>query len=370
MTRHTWIRSCVLLLSVLATAAALAGWKQASLEEADAAWANQPEPMERVNAATATAREFRPTTTAIGTVLAMRSITLSNEVAGTVDRVALKPGEIVETGQVLVALDVSVEQAELKAQQARARLAETRLERVQRLHAERAASQEEVDRALAERDVAVAEVERLKAIIDRKTVRAPFRARVGIANVHPGQYLAAGTTLTTLQSVDDAVNVDFAVPQQVAATLRDNQPITVLSAGTEIPARIVAVDSRVDPRTRNATIRARIANADLAPAPGASVRVSVPSGKPRHAVSLPVAALRKGPAGDHVFVLEADEAGKLRAHRRAVESGPMQGDQVLIVNGLEAGERVAASGSFKLRESVLVAVANQDAVADAVGGSL
>jgi membrane fusion protein (multidrug efflux system) len=86
------------------------------------------------------------------------------------------------------------------------------------------------------------------------------------------------------------------------------------------------------------------------------VRVRVPVGAPRKAVAVPVSALRKGPGGDHVFVVESDAAGQTRAHERAVESGAMLGDEVLILAGLEAGERVAASGSFKLREGVLVAL--------------
>jgi membrane fusion protein (multidrug efflux system) len=75
------------------------------------------------------------------------------------------------------------------------------------------------------------------------------------------------------------------------------------------------------------------------------------------AVVIPVSALRKAPGGDHVFVLVADQEGKTRAHLRPVQSGPMTGDDVVILQGLESGEQVAASGSFKLREGVLVALA-------------
>lgn len=371
MSRHVMIRSAVLLAAVLMLAAVLAGWKQAALADADAAWANQPEPAELVEATLATAHEFRPTTVAIGTVRALRSVTLSNEVAGTVREVALRAGEVVDAGHVLVALDVAVEKAELKALQARARLAETRLARAQQLHQKRAVSQEELDSAQAERDVAQAEVERVKAVIDRKTIRAPFRARVGIANVHPGQYLNAGTVLTTLQSVEESVHVDFTVTQQVAATLREGETIAILPDGMNThEGRIVAVDSRVDPLTRNATVRARIERALHALAPGASVRVRVPVGEPRLAVRVPVNALRKGPAGDHVFVLTEDEPGQLRAHLRRVETGPMLGDEIVIRDGVQAGERVATTGSFKLREAVLVALGNDSAAATIAGGSL
>jgi membrane fusion protein (multidrug efflux system) len=258
---------------------------------------------------------------------------------------------------VLVALDVAVEEAELNAQQAQAALAQTVLVRRQSLRRDLATAQEEVDRARAELDVALAQIARTKAIIARKTIRAPFRARVGMADVHPGQYLNEGTPLTTLQGVDEAVHVDFMVPQQVAAALREGEHVDVFSNDdiSPMPATIVALDARVDPATRNAVVRARIERAEHTPPPGASVRVRVPIGSPRKAVTVPVSALRKGPGGDQVFVVETDRSGRPRAHARRVESGAMLGDEVVIYGGLAAGERVAASGSFKLRDGILVA---------------
>ena len=354
-----WIGSTALLGIIVTTGTALAAWKYSALEKSEAAAASQPEPMEVVTTAAARLREHRPTTTSVGTVLAMRSITLRNEIAGTVRRVGLASGQIVEPGALLVALDVSVEQAELEAQQAQAGLAQTSLDRLQALSRHQAVSQEEVDQARAARDVAQAQITRTRAIIARKTIRAPFLARVGIADVHPGQYLNEGTELTTLQGVADAAHVDFTVAQRVAGGLRVGDSVAVI-AGNEaepIAARIVAIDARVDPTTRNASVRARIAHAGNVPAPGASVRVLVPAGPPGKAVAVPVSALRKGPGGDHVFVIASDEAGKARAHLRPVRSGSVVGDEVLIYEGLAAGDQVATSGSFKLRESVLVAVA-------------
>ena len=360
--RLRWIGSVVLPLLVVAMGVALAVWKYDAIQEGQAASAKQPEPMETVTVALAKEIEHRQSTTSIGTVLALRSITLRNELAGTVRDVRLTPGQIVEAGTVLVALDVSVEEAELKAQEAQAALAKTVLERRTNLNHEMATTQEEVDRARADLDVARAQIARTKAIIARKTVRAPFRSRVGIADVHPGQYLNEGTLLTTLQGIDDAAHVDFTVAQQVAADLREGEQVEVF-AGTSIPiaAKIVALDSRIDPATRNAVVRARIEGAGNAPSPGASVRVRVPVGSVRKAVAVPVSALRKGPQGDQVFVITHDGDGHPRAHVQQVESGAMFGDEVVIHTGLKAGEQVATSGSFKLREAALVSIAGAGA---------
>lgn len=354
---HSGRRAALLIAAVLLIGATLTLWKFSSLRAAEAATANPAEPVEVVAAATASARPHSSTTTAIGTVRALRSVTLRNELPGTVSDVRLAPGRIVEPGALLVAFDVSVERAALRAQQAQAELAATVLARTRGLAEDGAASREELERAQAERDVALAEIARLEAIIERKTIRAPFRAQVGISDVHRGQYLSEGTGITTLQGVGDAMNVDFAVAQAVAGELRVGQAVDVYGEGSApLKATIVAVDSRVDPATRNATVRARLADGDLIPGPGASVRVEIPVGAARTAIVVPVSALRKGPAGDQVFVLADDSTGDTRASLRPVRAGDVVGDEVIIREGVAPGERVATSGSFKLRDGALVQI--------------
>ena len=367
MTR--WIAPVLLLAAVVTAGAGLGMWKMASIQEANAAALEQPEPSETITAVAATERQHRDTLTVIGSVLALRSVTLRNELAGTVRHVSLVPGAIVEAGTVLVALDVSVEEAELEALEAQAELARTTLERQQRLQAEHATTGIAVDRALAEREVAVAQIARTKAIIERKTIRAPFRARVGLADLHPGQYLNEGTELTTLQSVDDTLHVDFAVPQDVAATLSRGDSVGILVNGDDTPvrARIEALDARVDTTTRSTVVRARVSRANRTLAPGASVRVQVAAGAARQAVAIPGSALRKGPDGDHVFVVSEGADGRTRAQMRQVQAGALIGDEVLVHAGLAPGERVAASGSFKLRDGMPVSIA--EAPAAQLGGA-
>jgi membrane fusion protein (multidrug efflux system) len=360
MKSRQWIGSLLLVGAIIVSGVLLSAWKRSSIAESDAAAANQPEPAESVVTAVAREHEHIRTTTSIGTVVALRSITVRNELAGTVRQVTLEPGKIVEAGTVLVALDVSVEEADLQALQAQAELARTQFARMQRMSEHRAASEMEVDTARAEQEVVQAQVARIKAVINRKIIRAPFRARIGISDVHPGQYLNEGSLLTTLQGVDDSTYVDFTVAQQVAAVLRPGNKIDVFASGdtTGVKAEILAIDARVDSTTRNTMVRAKIKNSAQTPSPGASVRVQVPVGTPLMATAVPASAVRKGPAGDHVFVVVADEHGKTRARLREVVVDSMSGDDVVITKGLEPGEQVAASGSFKLREAALVAVSN------------
>jgi membrane fusion protein (multidrug efflux system) len=362
MKSRQWIGSLLLVGAVVVSAVLLSAWKRSSIAESDAAAANQPELAESIVTALVREHEHIRTTTSIGTVVATRSITVRNELAGTVRHVTLEPGKIVEAGTVLVALDVSVEEADLQALQAQAELARTQFARMQRMSERRAASEMEVDTARAEQEVVQAQVARIKAVINRKVIRAPFRARIGISDVHPGQYLNEGTLLTTLQGVDDSAYVDFTVAQQVAANLRAGNSVDVFAssegAAVGVKAEILAIDARVDPSTRNAMVRAKIKDAAQVARPGASVRVQVAVGTPLMATAVPASAVRKGPAGDHVFVVVADEQGKTRARLREVHVDAMSGDDVVITKGLSAGEQVAASGSFKLREAALVAVSN------------
>jgi membrane fusion protein (multidrug efflux system) len=352
------IASTLLVGIVVVIAGSLATWKTVSIRRAEAAAQSQPEPMESVQVAEVKQQPYHPSTTAIGTVVALRSITLRNELPGTVHEVHLTPGRIVEAGAVLVALDVSVEEADLRAQEAQAKLAQLVFERMQRMNQSRAVSDMDVDNALAARDVAMAQIARTKAVIARKIIRAPFRVRVGISDLHPGQYLNEGTQITTLQGVDAAVYVDFTVAQHVAIVLRKSASVEVTLGEGSAPVRatVLATDARVDPTTRNAIVRARIDGATDDFSPGASVRVAVPVGPTALAATVPVSALRKGPDGDHLFVVETDEQGKSRVRLRRVIAGEVLGDDVVIEKGISTGERVAASGSFKLHDSGLVAV--------------
>src|SRR5262249_56036380 len=134
--------------------------------------------------------------------------------------------------------------AESGGVEGQARVAETTLHRNEFLRQHEANAEAELDQARAQRDVMLAQVEHLKAIIAKKIIRAPFRARVGLADIHPGQYLNEGVQLTTLQGVADEENVDFSVAQSVAAALPLGSAVDVVTADGAAPisARIVAID--------------------------------------------------------------------------------------------------------------------------------
>lgn len=347
------LASLAVVIAVVIVVGAVYLWKQHTARVALAS-AHHGEPAEAIESSVARTQLHARTTTAIGTVRALQSINLQNELPGTVRKVDLQTGQIVDAGTVLVELDVAVEEAELAALEAEARLAASMLQRMEQAEKSQGASAADVDRARAEHDKSVANVERTKALIERKRVRAPFRARVGMVDLHLGQYLEPGTVITTLQGVDDAVHVDFAVTQEAAATLAVGSDIEVTVGSRTATAKIVAIDARVESATRNTWIRALLKGSNPLPAPGASVRVRVAVEAPHEVVVVPVSALRRGPEGDLVYVLEKAPDGALRAKTRRVVARAPIGDDIVIGEGLAAGERIATSGSFKLREGALV----------------
>ena len=220
----------ILVLATIGVGLALAAWKTNSLANAQEAAANQPEPMESVASAVAEEREHLRTTTSIGTVVALRSITVRNEIAGHgASRDADAGRRWSKPARCWWASTSRWNRPSCRRWRRSPSWPPRSSSACSAWWSARPRPQMELDAARAQLDVATAQTARTRAVIARKTIRAPFRARVGISDVHEGQYLNEGTELTTLQGVDDAAYVDFTVAQAVAATLRKGVPVGVFA---------------------------------------------------------------------------------------------------------------------------------------------
>jgi membrane fusion protein (multidrug efflux system) len=352
---RVWLR--VVTVCVL-VAGALAYFKYHQIQAAIAFGKSFPEPVEAVEVFVARTETWQPTTTVTGEVLALRTVDLSNELPGAIVEVNFAPGAEVAAGQVLVRLDTREEQAQLEAAAAEAELARLDYSRNQRLMASGAAAEEARDRTRARFDAAQATVRRLQAIIDKKTLRAPFAARTGLHQLEPGQYLDKGTVVTRLIGTGTELWIDFTLPQnQLQLELGDPVQVRQTDGGPSQQATIVARDAFVTETSRNVRFRALCDNARLGLVPGSLVTVEVPLGAPRTGTVVPITAVRRDAFGARVFVLHPAEEGARapdRAEQRTVTPGPQRGELLVIAAGLRAGERVAANGAFKLREGVLV----------------
>ncbi len=354
-----FVGSLFVVLAVLAGLAALAFVKYREMQTA----MSQPPPPESPAAvafATVESVDYQQTTTSIGTIVAPQSITVSNELPGTVTAIFLEQGKIVEKGDLLVQLDTSVEEAQLDSAKARLQIATSTWKRMKQAAESRAISELELDESESQLKQATAQVAELEAIISRKSFRAPFRGRLGLSDTHVGQYLPAGSTITTLQSIDDYLFVDFMIPQSIASDIDAHQPVQIPYQNYPLTARIVGMDAQADRLTRNVRFRARIEPVPEAMLPGDSAQVSVSYGEKERYPSMPSVALRYSPQGAFVYVVEKNEKGELRASARSVVPSATVSGRVAIEQGVELGEVIVSYGSFKLREGQLLTEASQE----------
>ena len=350
-----WLGSAILLILTLALIAGLAFYKYSQIQAAK----NMPErPEEPIAIHTKFAREVtvRPSATMIGTVLAPHSIMLSNEIAGTVTAIGFQPGQIVEENQVLVELDISVERAQLEAANARYRIAESAYKRISDAAMTRAVTPSELDEATAQRDQAAAQVNELGAVIKRKTLKAPFRARIGLSDTHKGQFLPSGFNIASLQGIEDYQFVDFMIPQSATESVKVKDIVQLQVQSHELAGEVIAIDSQADRNSRNLMARAKVTGDHELLIPGDSVKVLIEYGKPTTCAVVPAEALRSTPMQTYVYVIDQDEKGALRAYERQVVPGPTVDGWLCIRSGLEVGSQVASDGSFKLRNKALVSI--------------
>jgi membrane fusion protein (multidrug efflux system) len=354
-----WI---VTILCVVGAVILLVGIKGAQIGAMIHAGKTFVPPPESVSSATAKTVEWEASRAAIGSLVAMRGVTLAAELAGTVREITFDSGTSVQKGAVLVRLDTSIEEAQLEAAQAEAALAKISLERAQSLRRGGSSSPADLDAADAKAKQADANVAMLRATIAKKTVRAPFDGRIGIRQIELGQVLSPGTPIASLQSVDP-IYAEFSLPQEVISHLTLGQSALLQTdafPGGKWDGKITTINSEVDVATRSVRVRATFPNRDGRLRPGMFANVDVVAPQKQSVLIVPATAIVYAPYGDSVYVLapEKDAAGKEKtvAHQRFVRLGERQGDFVEVTAGLKAGETVVGSGAFKLRNGAAVAV--------------
>ena len=305
-------------------------------------------------------RNWAPELSAVGTVAPVQGAMLAMELPGTVEQVKFENGSSVQKGDVLVQLDVSSEQAQLRSAEADAELARVAAERARNLRKGDVISQSELDTAEATLKQKVAQVDNMQAMIAKRTVRAPFSGEAGIRQVNPGQMVPAGQQIVSLQSLDP-VYVNFALPQQRLAELKQGLAVRVTSdaiPGRDFKGKLTAINSQVDEVTRNVQVQATLENKEHLLKPGMFVNSSVILPREEKTIVIPATAISYAPFGDSVFVIEKkhDEKTKqdgLVLRQQFIRTGETRGDFVAVTKGLKAGEQVASTGVFKLRNGAL-----------------
>lgn len=310
--------------------------------------------------------------TAVGSVQAINGVDVAAEVGGVVREIAFASGQAVAKGAVILRLDTTSEEADIRLYQATLKNAQQNLDRAVSLVGKGFVSQANVDNAIAARDQAQAQLQRARADLQKKVIRAPFAGRLGIRQVDLGHYVSPGTAIVTLQAVDP-IYVTFFVPEQKLRALRSGQKIearTDAVPGRVFGGTITSIDARIDEATRNIRVQATLPNADGALTPGMFVNVAAIGQSIESVVTVPETAISYSLYGDSVFVLTpvanqmSDKpAGQIHAvERRNVTPGEVEGGRVAIVSGLRAGELVATAGLIKLRDGGKAVISNRIAL--------
>lgn len=321
-------------------------------------------PPETVSTAVAKEEKWQETIPAVGSISAVQGVRLTAEVPGTVLEIAFESGAMVARGDLLVRLDVSTEEAQLRALEAQVEFAQTNLARFQSLRTENTVSQAELDQAQTDLKQKQANADAVRATIAKKVIRAPFAGKLGIRQINVGQYVQAGDPIVPLQALDP-IHVDFDVPQQAVAALAVGREVRVTAEGVpgEIAGQVTAIDSVLDPATRNVRVQATLANADGTLRPGMFVEARLAEGTGQQVIPIPASAIAYAPYGDSVYVvaeLEGPNGKRYQGVRQQfVKLGSGRGDQVAVLSGLEPGAEVVSSGVFKLRNGAAVLVDNR-----------
>ncbi len=318
-----------------------------------------------VATATATMQSWQLHTQGVGSLRAVRGADLAAQASGVVDQISFESGNEVPKGAVLLRLRPNDDPAKLAQLEATAKLAEQTLKRDQEQLAAQAISQATVDTDVANLATAQAQVAQQEALIEEKTVRAPFAGRLGIRQIDEGQYLSAGTTVVTLQALDP-IFIDFYLPQQELASLKPGQPVTAsvdAYPGVNFTGVIASINSKVDASSRNVQVRASFPNADRRLVPGMYATVEIANGPAQSLLTLPQSAISYNPYGDVVYVVQkqgvdAHGQAQLVVQQRFVKLGPTRGDQVAVESGLSDGDVVVTAGQMKLHNGSQVVVNN------------
>lgn len=321
-------------------------------------------PPQTISAAKASYGEWQPKIEAIGSLRALKGADLSLDTAGVVETITFNSGDDVEEGTVLLQLRAADDVAKLQSLQAVAELADITNERDLKQFKMQAVSQATLDTDAANLKNAKAQLAQQQAILDKKTLRAPFSGHLGIRAVDLGQYLAPGTVIVTLQALDP-IFVDFFVPQQSVAQLKIGQLVSVkvdAFKDSKFEGKISAINAKVEASSRNVQIRATMNNPEHKLLPGMYATVDIATGEPQRLVTLPQTAITYNPYGDTVYLVDnkTDAEGKPQqvARQSFVTVGPTRGDQVAVLKGVSDGDTVVTAGQLKLHNGSVILIDN------------
>ena len=308
--------------------------------------------------------EFVERIEALGTIRANESVTLSAQVTEKVTKVNFDDGEVVEEGDVLLEFTSREESALLAEAQATLDEAEKQLVRIEGLVANGNATRARLDEQIRIVTGATAQVNAIEARLADRLLKAPFAGILGFRQVSPGTLVEPGTAVVTLDDIDP-VKLDFSVPERFLGVLRPGLDIEAESAAYDDKAfkgTITAIDSRIDPVTRAAFVRALVPNPDGLLRPGMLVTINVIRSR-QQMMLIPEEAVVPRERNEYVFVIGEDET----VRQQMIGTGRRQPGVVEILSGLNMGDRIVAEGTSRVRPGAAINVIEDRVLFDEAG---
>ena len=294
---------------------------------------------------------------AVGSLQSRQGVVLRPEVSGRVASLGFGDGQRVKRGQLLVQLDDTLQQAQLKQSEAQASIARTNLQRNRELVAENFVSQSAVDQSAAALEVAEAQVALSKAQLARMRIAAPFDGIAGIRNINLGDYVKDGADLVNIEDLSQVL-VDFRLPERFIARVKTGQTVEVgLDAlpGQRFTGRIDALDAVVDANGRSLLVRARLDNPDGVLKSGLFARARIVFAQRANALVVPEEALVPQGGKQYLFKVVDGPDGKT-ARRIEAHIGLRLPGKVEVLDGLAPGDLVVTAGQSRLGRGEAVPV--------------
>ena len=324
--------------------------------------ANRPEPEFPVTVETVTSSLWTPTIEAIGFIEPNQGVTLTTEVNGVIDKISFDSGSQVKEGQLLLSLDSKVEKANLKSTQARLPAAEAKYKRYKGLYKKGSISKESYDEAEANYFSLAADIESMKASIERREIKAPFSGVVGIRNVYLGEYLQPSTDIVRLEDTS-IMRLRFTVPQTDISRINIGQDIdiTVDSYPNDVfKGSISAIEPAVNIQSGLIQVQADIPNNGGKLRSGMFAQADIILPTLESQVVIPQTAITYTLYGDNVYIV-TEKDGDKRVQQYVVKVGERSEAIAHILDGVKPGDVVVTSGQVRLSNDAKVRIVESDA---------
>jgi membrane fusion protein (multidrug efflux system) len=396
------------VLGLLLLVVIIAGVKALQIKALIDSGKTMMQPPTTISSADVQAYQWESTLTAIGSLEAAKGLEITADLSGRISKILFNAGAEVSAGDLLVEQEISTEKAQLRSAKSTAALEKNNFDRVEQLYRRKVASKSEYDSAENAYQSALADADNIRAAIEKKSIRAPFKGRLGIRLVNLGQSITAGEPVVSLQATDQMF-VNFFLPQQKLSQLKVGLVVRLNSdavPGKVFTGKINAINPEIDSATRSVEIQAILANPDGELLPGMFASIAVVFPELSDVLLIPITAVQYATYGDSVFVIDETSAEDKGAEKKGVDTkasedkpspvkpsatqdatattaktkqktgnekasqpslvarqqfvrlGETRGDFVVVTKGLALGERIVSAGGFKLRSGASVVINN------------